>query len=60
MERSLFYIYYGRQSNQVEKSQYEDQDHHGPSMETKQFCLSSSVYVYFINLVPISGSGGGR
>ena len=60
MERSLFYIYYGKQSNQVGKFQYEDQGHHGPSIETKQFCQSSSVYMYFTNLILISGRGGGQ
>jgi len=47
MERSLFYICCGRQSNQVGKCQYADQDHHGPEMETKQFCLNSSAYVFY-------------
>jgi len=47
MERSLFYIGCGRQSNQEGKFQYEDQDHHGPGMETKQFCQNSSAHIFY-------------
>ena len=51
MERSLFYIYYGRQSNQEEKCQCEDQVHRDPKRMPHVITLINKIYYFVMYLL---------